>query len=319
MKFLETNFNEYLSSCEKENLHPSYKKIYKEFPNDISKLNNLIFYGPPGVGKYTQVLECIKKYSSSELKYEKKLICEYNKNNFFFKISDIHFEIDMGLLGCNAKLLWTEIFTNIIDVLSSRSNKNGIILCKNFHKIHSELLDCFYSYMQKNFNNINIIFIILTEQVSFIPDNIINTSYLISFPRPSKSSYNKVTNKKLPNNILLKDINNIKSLYSKEIILNNNIHNYVDKLYSLLIDIENIKFTGFRDILYDIFIYDIDIGYVLWNIIKKLIINDKIKDDNISYIFIESYTFLQFYNNNYRPIYHLENFLYKIINLVNEF
>ena len=48
-------------------------------------------------------------------------------------------------------------------------------------------------------------------------------------------------------------------------------------------------------------------------------INDKIKDEDISYIFIESYSFLQFYNNNYRPIYHLENFLYKIINLVNEF
>ena len=319
MKFLETNFNEYLSSYKKENLHPSYKKIYKEFPTDISKLNNLIFYGPAGIGKYTQVLECIKKYSPSELKYEKKLICEYNKNNFFFKISDIHFEIDMGLLGCNAKLLWNEIFINIIDVLSSRSNKNGIILCKNFHKIHSELLDCFYSYMQKHFNNINIIFIILTEHVSFIPDNVINTSYLISFPRPCKSSYNKIINKKLPNKILLKDINNIKSLHSNEIILNNNIHNYVDKLYSLLIDVHSIKFTGFRDILYDIFIYDIDIGYVLWNIIKKLIINDKIKDEDISYIFIESYSFLQFYNNNYRPIYHLENFLYKIINLVNEF
>ena len=51
-----------------------------------------------------------------------------------------------------------------------------LYLCKNFHKIHSELLDCFYSYMQKHFNNINIIFYYINRTVcTFIPDNVINT------------------------------------------------------------------------------------------------------------------------------------------------
>ena len=318
MKFFETNFNEYINTSNNENLHPNFNKSISQFPNTIENLKNIVFYGPPGIGKYTQVLRCIKKYSPSELKYEKKLICNFNKTNYFFKISDIHFEIDMALLGCNAKLLWNDIFINIVDVLSSRVNKNGIILCKNFHKIHSELLDCFYSYIQKNYTSINIIFFILTESISFIPDNIINTCHIISFPRPSKTSYNKIVSKKLPNTLNIKNITNIKSLYCNEIIINNNVQNYLDKLYNFLCNPDLIKFTTFRDEIYDIFIYDIDIGYVLWNIIYQLLKENKIKEANYSYVFIETYSFLQFYNNNYRPIYHLENYLYKIINLVNE-
>ena len=31
----------------------------------------------------------------------------------------------------------------------TKNNKKGIILCKNFHLINSELLEIFYSYMQK--------------------------------------------------------------------------------------------------------------------------------------------------------------------------
>ena len=318
MKFFETNFNEYINTSNQENLHPTFNKSISNFPENIENLKNIIFYGPPGIGKYTQVLHCIKKYSQSELKYEKKLICNFNKTNYFFKISDVHFEIDMALLGCNAKLLWNDIFINIVDVLSSRTNKNGIILCKNFHKIHSELLDCFYSYIQKNYTNINIIFFILSESISFIPDSIINTCHIVSFSRPSKNSYNKIINKKLPNNINIKNITNIKSLNCNEIIINNNIHNYLDKLYNLLCSPSLIKFTSFRDEIYDIFIYDIDIGFTLWNIIYRLLKENKIKEANYSYVFIETYSFLQFYNNNYRPIYHLENYLYKIINLINE-
>jgi hypothetical protein len=87
----------------------------------------------------------------------------YNKDNYCYKISDVHFEIDMETLGCNARLLWTEIFSHIEDVVSSRQNKFGIILCKNFHTIHSELLENFYSYMQRNGKMQNLYFYIISE------------------------------------------------------------------------------------------------------------------------------------------------------------
>ena len=83
-----------------------------------------------------------------------------NKKEHVFKISDIHFEIDMELLGCNAKILWNVIYYNILDIISTKADLTGIIVCKNFHMIHSELLETFYSYMQTLlYRNVHIVFI----------------------------------------------------------------------------------------------------------------------------------------------------------------
>ena len=48
------------------------EKIFQKFPNKLNQLKNIIFFGPSGTGKYTQMLKSIKKYSPTELKYEKK-------------------------------------------------------------------------------------------------------------------------------------------------------------------------------------------------------------------------------------------------------
>ena len=77
MKFLATHFEEYTNAVEKNNLHPKLNKIISRFPESLDKLCNLIFYGPAGVGKYSQMLNSIKKYSPTELKYEKKLFYYY--------------------------------------------------------------------------------------------------------------------------------------------------------------------------------------------------------------------------------------------------
>ena len=318
MKFLSTHFDDYIQNYNKCPLHASLKKIYASYPNDINKLKNIIFYGPAGVGKYTQMLACIKKYSPSELKYEKRLTCVYNKTNYFFKISDIHFEIDMALLGCNAKLLWNEIYVNIIDVLTSRTNKSGIVVCKNFHKIHSELLDCFYSYMQINNTATNITYIFLTENISFIPDNILNTFNILSIPRPTKTLYNKITGS-TNTNIPVDEVYNIKNLNTNTIPMQYNMKIYTEKIYNILLKPTSIKFAGFRDIIYDIFIYDIDIGFFVWDLFTRIIRDKKLNKDQLSDLFIDVFTFLQYYNNNYRPIYHIEKFLYNIINKIHGF
>ena len=91
MKFHETTFEEYLISNKKLNLHPKLEKLYKSLPRNIEDLKNIIFYGPAGVGKYTQMLTLINRYSPSQLKYEKKLSVTYNKNTYFFKISSTIF------------------------------------------------------------------------------------------------------------------------------------------------------------------------------------------------------------------------------------
>ena len=109
MKYLESSFIDYVKSVEKCNLHPELAKDLSLFPEKMEDLPNIIFYGPKGVGKYSQVLHLIKKYSPSKLKYERKMNIRH-KREHVFKISDIHFEIDMELLGCNAKILWNIIY-----------------------------------------------------------------------------------------------------------------------------------------------------------------------------------------------------------------
>ena len=320
MKFYETHFEEYINVIQKQNLHPKLEKIYKKFPNSLHELKNVIIYGPSGVGKYTQMLNLIKKYSPTELKYEKKISVNYNKQQYFFKISDIHYEIDMSLLGCNSKLLWHEIYTQLIDIISAKVDKSGIIVCKNFHEIHSELLENFYSYMQKNSAiSIDIKFILITEELSFISDNILNCCEIINIVRPSKTNYNKCLKNKIPAKLNLENITNIKTLnvFNEELMLPYKM--ICNKIIDNMTKISEMKFLKFRDIIYDIFIYNLDITECIWYILSTHIKAKRIKKEFLSDVLIKTYSFFQYYNNNYRPIYHLEKYLFYLIKIIHNY
>ena len=60
MKFHESHFEEYISENNRLNLHPKLDKIYGNFPSTIQEFKNVIFYGPSGTGKYTQMLKSIE-------------------------------------------------------------------------------------------------------------------------------------------------------------------------------------------------------------------------------------------------------------------
>jgi hypothetical protein len=318
MKINDDHFETYLNNYDDCSLHPKVAPTYKVLPEFM---NNIILYGPPGIGKYTQSLAIIRKYSPSNLKYEKKISIPFNKNIYFYKISDIHFEIDMSLLGCNSKLLWNEIYTHIIDIILAKSNNNGIILCKNFHNTHSELLDIFYSYMQTLMNNnINLKFILITEKLSFIPDNIINICETIHLPRPTKIQYNKCIQNKLKKNIVISDINNIKNINSELDSELTNIHEPItNKIILLMLNPTDNCYINMRDKIYDIFIYNLDVTECIWHILKYFIENNHIEKDDINDVMMECFSFFQYYNNNYRPIYHLEKFIFYLINRIHGF
>jgi hypothetical protein len=318
MKFFETHYEEYLNENNKVNLHPKLEKIYDKFPNSLTNLKNLIFFGPSGIGKYTQMLRAIKKYSPTELKYEKKLSLTYNKHQYFFKISDIHYEVDMSLLGCNSKLFWHEIYQQIIDIISAKTEKSGIIVCKYFHDIHSELLDNFYSYMQKNTStSIDLKFIIITQAICFIPDNILNCCEIINVPRPSKTSYVKCYKTKLPSQIIPENITNIKLVHlnNADLMLQHKIT--CNKIIISLINIDSLNFIKFRDLLYDIFIYNIDITECIWYILSVLVKDNKLNTEHLSHVLIQTFSFFKYYNNNYRPIYHVEKYLLYLAKLIH--
>lgn len=299
-------------------LHPSFDKLFLKFPANINKLKNIIFYGPPGVGKYTLMLSCIKRYSASELKYEKKLTVTYNKEPYMIKMSDIHFEVDMSILGCNAKLLWNEIYNQIVDVTSSYQ-KYGIIICYNFHNINSELLEIFYSYMQGECAS-KIKFIIITEQIGFLPSNIINNCQILNIARPSNLEYNNCFNVNLDKSTT-NGITNIKSLYNLPIT-----EEYMKphiklckRIITYLTKPSEMKFSTFRDVLYEILIYGFDISECVWYILEELISTKKIMKEKLADVLLNTYTFFLYYNNNYRPIYHLEDYMYSLIISINDY
>ena len=228
MKYYETKFEEYLQTSNKINLHPELENFIKDVSSNYNiKNNNMILYGDSGIGKYTQSLKIIEKFSESNLRYERKINITTLKNKIYIiKLSDIHFEVDMELLGCNAKILWNDIFKAIIDIVSTKTDKKGIILCKNFHKIHNELLEIFYSYMQSlEYKNIYISYIILTEAVSFIPETIRNKCFILPVKRPTKTNLKKCFSNSISNT----DINKSKNL--KCLQTNNEINcNYSQRI-----------------------------------------------------------------------------------------
>lgn len=317
MKFLETHFDEYISSSTSKNLHPKLDGVFNNFPKNLSSLSNFIFYGPNGVGKYTQTLQLISKYSPSELKYEKKTCVTFNKILYFLKISDIHYEVDMSLLGCNSKLLWHEIYLHIVDIISAKKERIGIIVCKFFNQIHSELLDNFYSYMQTDYSlGIKLKFIIITSAISFLPENIVNCCKIISMSRPSDTNYKKCFkhyNKSIP---AFKTIPNIKILTISNLQLLTPHKIVCDCIIENIINYNNISYYKFRDLLYDVFIYDINVGDSIWYILTTLVQRELLKKDQLSDVLKKTYEFFKYYNNNYRPIYHLENYLLTVIQII---
>lgn len=190
--------------------------------------------------------------------------------------------------------------------------------------------------MQKNSStNVDIKFILVTEQISFLPDNILNCCEIISVQRPSKINYNKCLNssnvqniqnttvKKISNKFGLDNITNIKDLYSNEnISINNEQHkNVCDKIIENMRNVDLMNYSNFRDVIYDIFIYNLNVNECIWYILVKCVEEmsemKKMNSEKLSKILIETFLFFQYYNNNYRPIYHLENYFLKLTNLMH--
>lgn len=362
MKYYETHYEEYLYSLDQHNLHSEFLKL--KTPEKKTDFGNLIIYGPSGVGKYSQMLSFIKKYSPSDLKYDKKMILQTEKQTYNYRISDIHYEIDMSLLGCNSKIIWHDVFLQIVDIISVKTDKVGIIVCKNFQAIHTELLDIFYSYIQQYNHpqlNLQIKFILLTESLSFIPNSIINNCYVINVKRPKKEEYisinqdsnllkhlpiiesntlqkfqNKISNPKIKpqgrqyqnikqfliNNMEISGLLNTKELKSfsefnpNAELPKDNFNTICNSIIAAMNNPNELVITDFRDTVYDILIYNLDAIECLWYVLYHYVENKQIESNNLSEILEKTYTFSKYYNNNYRPIYHLENMFFYIINKI---
>ena len=276
-------FIDYISFPEHKNIHPELNFTYPSFQDFV----HLIVYGPCGIGKYTQVLKIVHHYSPSHLKIEKKMVIDTS----YIKFSDIHYEVDMSLLGCNSKLLWNDIYQQIVDIIQSKPEKKGFIVCKNFHTINKELLDCFYSYMQTTM----IKFILISEAVSFLPYNITSKCKII----PVKIPPNSIIQECKP------DIHYLKPRLTTDIVFKT-IHDYITTM----------TFTPnqLREQLYSILIFDMGVEKLINYLLLQLNVTHEQQDKIVE----ETLSFVIFFTNNYRPIFHLEKYIYSIIKIIHK-
>lgn len=72
------------------------------------------------------------------------------------------------------------------------------------------------------------------------------------------------------------------------------------------------RYADFRDALYDILLYGIDITECLWYILNHYMV-DSLQVAELPEILDRIHVFLKYYNNNYRPIYHLESIFFFLI------
>jgi hypothetical protein len=127
------------------------------------------------------------------------------------------------------------------------------------------------------------------------------------------------------NDIDTEGLLNIKELRSFQLLTSEkdvpkDIFNLIcDNIIKEINNPKDIAFTGFRDTLYEILIYNLDMTECLWYIIRHFIDANSLDNSDVSDILTKAYTFLKHYNNNYRPIYHLESIMFYIINKVHKY
>ena len=311
-------FVDYLDRYKEINIHEELAPVFEDFPKDLKDVNHMIFNGPSGVGKYTQTLALISKYSKSKLKYERKAIICQNKDQYYYKLSDVHIEIDMEMLGPSAKTLWLEIMTQLYGIINSLNKKEFIVLCKNFDKTRDELMEIFYGYLNNKTNNTDLKFFFIAENLSVIPEAILNIALILPVKRPSATNYKKIiqTKKNLTKSET-KEVSNIKD-YIVENVTQSHNKQIVSKIMNTIIKYETLDIKDLRNNIYDIFTYNLCVKTCIKDIVFGLLKVFKLSNEHIKKIFLETNKFYTLYNNNYRPIYHIDNLILTLIKIVHD-
>ena len=84
-------------------------------------------------------------------------------------------------------------------------------------------------------------------------------------------------------------------------------------------DYKQLDFMELRENIYKIFIYQQDIFFFLFQLLKCNVQKKTIHAENICNIILKLTSFLTFFNNNYRPIYHLESFIMYLCKVIHDF
>jgi len=332
---------------ESPSLHPQlFEKCRENIKTNLQErglsIRHFLFFGPCGVGKYYQTQAFLALFSPSGLKYQKKILITVNKQPLLFKMSDVHYEIDMALLGCNPKIVFHDFFMHVVDSIQSyisggrRHLPYFFILCKNFHDIHSELLDIFDSYMHEQDQVPHFLrFILISEHISFLSRNILEGCEIVALSRPSHerlaACFPHFSDKIGEHSHEIKNVAELAHphLFTVDrgggvpFFVTDHLNYMSQRIYEALIELSTSQeteppFLPIRDLLYDLFVYQTNITDCVAYLVKRFLLLPVFaeKEDARTHLFLHVYRFFHYYNNNYRPIYHLEHLVFQILLLL---
>jgi len=111
----------------------------------------------------------------------------------------------------------------------------------------------------------------------------------------------------------IKELNYFSKIESTEKMPDDIFNIICDGVIEQMLAPDKLVHTIFRDSLYDILIYNLDTVECVWYILSYFIENEHLVGQDISDVLMRIYNFLKYFNNNYRPIYHLESIMHYII------
>ena len=66
---LKDSFANIINNYNSSKVISKYSSYFDSLDDDLNNMPNILFYGPPACGKYSEALRLINKYSPSQLKY----------------------------------------------------------------------------------------------------------------------------------------------------------------------------------------------------------------------------------------------------------
>ena len=307
MPSLDQKFECYVQTARNNSLHPGLARVYTSLPDSLKDAVHLLIHGPSGVGKYTQGLLSLEKYSPSGLRYDKIMKAGDDKHPYVMRISDVHFEVDMETLGCHSRTLWSAIHSHVVDSVCTRSPPVGFIMCKNFHKTHKELLEVFYYYMSHKSTR----FILLSEHIGFLPRKIVDRCLRIPVPRPALARLRVAG---LPD----EPVHNLKSVSEAQQQVEKREVPLCESVLQMIVADETPDYVALRTLFYELLIRQHSIADCVWWLSRQLCDDGHCPPEKYIGLFTRLCLFFHLYNNNYRPIYHLERLAFSLRELIRD-
>lgn len=295
-KYMINNYNDIIIN----------KKNFKSINNFNNYLpQNIIIYGYDGSGKNTFLNILLHKLFKN-IKY-KNIYKEFSKLNFYYKFNINHIIIDFSFYINKESIIIKNFLNDYVKSKNVLNDNDKLIIIKNFNNISNINQKLLINLIDKYYFNFKIIFI--TNDIKNIYNGLIDRTININIKSPDINDINiyidyilDQENIKLTNTIKKKIINSSYNLNNKTLNINkilnnlelytidkkllindcNDITNIFNKIIKFIIkkNINNNDINKLREILYNLYEYNISNNNIFKMIKDKIIDYSKLNDNN---------------------------------------